>query len=70
MNSLNWDIFIVVEDNGVGFDVNQQKDDGRSHVGINNIKTRLKEMMNARVEYDSSIGVGTKVTIIIPKEEN
>ncbi len=66
----NNEIFVVVEDDGVGFDINQQKNDGRSHIGVNNIKTRLKEMMNARVEYSSAVGVGTKVTIIIPKEEN
>ncbi len=64
------EIFVVIEDNGVGFDINEQKNDGRSHIGMNNIKIRLKEMLNARVEIDSVIGVGTKVTINIPKEEN
>lgn len=63
------EIFILIEDDGVGFDVNEQKNDGRSHIGMNNIKTRLKEMLNARVEFSSTQDVGTKVTIIIPKEE-
>lgn len=63
------EIFIVIEDDGVGFDVNEQKNDGRSHIGISNIKTRLKEMLGARVEIKSTVGVGTKVTIILPKEE-
>ncbi len=62
-------IFITIEDDGVGFDVNEEKNDGRSHIGMTNIKTRLKEMLNARVEVTSVQGVGTKVTIIIPKEE-
>lgn len=63
------EIFILIEDDGVGFDINEQKNDGRSHIGMNNIRTRLKEMMNARVEFNSAVGVGTKVTITIPKEE-
>lgn len=63
------EIFIFIEDDGVGFDVNEQKNDGRSHIGMKNIRTRLKEMLNAQVEFDSTIGVGTKVTITIPKEE-
>lgn len=60
-------IFIIVEDNGIGFDVNEQKNDGRSHIGIKNIKTRLREMSNAQVNIESIRDVGTKVTIIIPK---
>lgn len=63
-------IFIIIEDNGVGFDVNEQKNDGRSHIGMNNIKVRLKEMLNAQVEINSVINKGTKVTISIPKEED
>lgn len=63
------EILVLIEDNGVGFDVNEQKNDGRSHIGMKNIETRLKEMLNAQVEFDSTINVGTKVTITIPKEE-
>ena len=63
------EIRIFIEDDGVGFDVNEEKNDGRSHIGMANIKTRLKEMLNARVEVTSVQNVGTKVTIIIPKEE-
>lgn len=65
----NNEVFVLIEDDGVGFDVNEEKNDDRSHVGMTNIKTRLKEMLNARVEVTSIINVGTKVTIIIPKEE-
>lgn len=65
----NGNAVVVVEDNGVGFDINQKHTDNRSHVGIKNIIVRLKEMMNAEVKIESVIGKGTKVTIIIPKEE-
>lgn len=63
------EIIISIEDDGVGFDINEEKNDGRSHIGMTNIKTRLMEMLNARVEVTSVQGVGTRVTIIIPKEE-
>ena len=45
------------------------KNDGRSHVGMKNIKTRLKEMLNAEVIVESALNEGTKVTIKIPKED-
>ncbi len=59
-------IFVVIEDNGVGFDVKETKNDGRSHVGMNNIKNRLKEMLNADVTVNSAVNTGTTVTIKIP----
>ena len=62
-------IYVLIEDDGVGFDVSIQKTDGRSHVGMENIKTRMKEMLNAKVDFRSTIGIGTTVTITIPKEE-
>ena len=62
-------IFVVIEDNGVGFDVNESKNDGRSHVGMKNIKNRLREMLNAEVIVESIINSGTTVTIKIPKED-
>lgn len=64
------DSFIVcVEDNGVGYDVNEKKDDGRSHVGVTNIRKRLEVMLGACVTTESKIGEGTTVTVKIPKEE-
>ena len=62
-------INILIEDDGVGFDVNEVKNDGRSHVGMNNIKSRLKEMLNAEVIVESAENQGTTVTIKIPKED-
>ena len=58
---------VVVEDNGAGFDVNVLLDE-RKHVGIRNIRGRLKAMVNGSLEIESQIGVGTKVLITIPKE--
>ena len=56
-------------DDGTGFDVNEKKDDGRSHVGMENIRRRLQEMCGAEVIINSTIGEGTVATVVLPKEE-
>ena len=61
------DYCISVIDDGVGFDVNALIDD-RKHVGLRNIRERLKVMVNGTLEIESTPGVGTKVLIKIPKE--
>jgi sensor histidine kinase YesM len=58
---------VMVEDDGAGFDTNILLDD-RKHVGIRNIRGRLKAMVNGVLEIKSTEGVGTTVLIKIPKE--
>lgn len=58
---------VSVEDDGVGFDTDVLLDE-RKHVGIRNIRGRLKAMVNGELEIESTVGVGTKVRINIPKE--
>ena len=58
---------VSVEDDGVGFDTSELLDD-RKHVGIRNIRGRLKAMVNGTIEIKSTEGVGTTVLIKIPKE--
>ena len=60
---------IVVSDDGVGFDTTKKPDDGRTHVGMENVKNRLKTMCNAEVIITSEINKGTVSKIIIPKED-
>ena len=55
------------EGDGVGFDTDVLLDE-RKHVGIRNIRGRLKAMVNGTLEIESTEGVGTKVLIMIPKE--
>ncbi len=65
--------YITVEDDGVGFNVNEnfeKSDDSRSHVGIKNITERFKTVMGASVKIDSAEGVGTTVTVCLPKKRN
>ena len=61
------DYCISVIDDGVGFDTSALLDE-RKHLGLRNIRERLKVMVNGTLEIESTIGVGTKVLIKIPKE--
>lgn len=63
------DYLVIVEDDGVGFDVDCPVDDNREHVGIENVKRRLEIICRGTCEIQSSKGVGTVVTIHIPKGE-
>ena len=58
---------VSVEDDGVGFDTSVLLDE-RKHVGIRNIRARLEVMVNGTLQIESTEGVGTKVSIQIPKE--
>jgi sensor histidine kinase YesM len=58
---------VLVEDDGVGFDTGVLLDE-RKHIGIRNIRGRLKTMVNGSLEIESKEGFGTKVLISIPKE--
>ena len=58
---------VSVVDDGVGFDTSLLLDE-RKHVGLRNIRERLKAMVNGTIEIESTVGSGTKVLIKIPKE--
>ena len=60
------DYCVSVVDDGVGFDTSLLLDE-RKHVGLRNIRERLKAMVNGTIEIESTVGVGTKVIIKIPK---
>ena len=60
---------VIISDDGVGFDTAApQKDDGRSHVGMENTQRRLRDMCGGEVKIESVIGQGTVATVILPKE--
>jgi len=58
-------IFIIVDDDGVGFDVN--KVIGENHLGFKNSRERLRHFVNGNLIIESEINKGTKVTVIIPR---
>lgn len=60
---------ITVSDTGTGFDVDRYMDDGKVHVGLENVRRCLSGRMHATVDIDSAPGHGTTVTVTIPREE-
>ena len=58
---------VEVKDDGVGFDTSAPLE-GKKHVGLRNIRGRLKAMVNGELVLESKEGVGTKAIIMIPKE--
>ena len=58
---------VTVSDDGTGFDVRKTIDDSKRHLGINNTRYRIREMMGGSLEIVSTPGEGTTVTIRIPK---
>ncbi len=60
-------IIIIVSDDGVGFDVDKEPADRDIHIGIQNVRTRLQMLCGGSLSLNSKVGVGTCVTIEIPK---
>ena len=61
---------ISVTDNGPGFVPDTAPGDGeRSHVGIKNVRERLRYVSGGELEIHSVLGEGTTVTLILPKEK-
>ena len=58
---------IKVSDTGCGFDPSKPKDDGKIHVGIENVRQRLANMCEGSLMIESEIGAGTVAVIKIPK---
>ena len=63
---------IKIQDDGVGFDVQNpdlKPSEAHAHIGVNNVRERLTNMINAEFIIESQIDIGTCVTIKIPKKE-
>ena len=58
-------IWITVEDDGVGFDVDSLKEDG-IHIGISNVRARLESICGGGLQIKSKPQEGTKAIIILP----
>lgn len=58
---------ISVVDDGVGFVPGTKKEDGRSHIGLQNVIQRVQMEIHGEVEVESTPEVGTSITIRIPK---
>ena len=58
---------VEVKDDGVGFDPTLPLDE-KKHVGLRNIRGRLKAMVDGDLILESKPGSGTKAVVRIPKE--
>lgn len=62
-------VVITITDNGIGFDKNEPKQDGRTHIGIENVKKRLSIQCGGSLLIESEKGVGTQVIMVLPHRE-
>ena len=60
---------VIVMDNGPGFDPDTAPEDGRKHIGIANVRERLRQVCGGTMEFDSAPGKGTTARIKIPREQ-
>ena len=58
-------VFRVI-DNGTGFDPGALSDNGRTHVGLQNVKDRVEAQCGGSVTVDSTPGEGTAITVRVP----
>ena len=66
-------IVVTIRDDGIGFDVDEiehipiQKD-GRTHIGLSNVKHRIEKMVNGTMTIRSRKETGTEVKITLKTE--
>ena len=60
---------VTVEDDGVGYNMQEKQADGRTHIGIDNVRSRLHYMCGGALTIRSEAGTGTVATITLLKEE-
>ncbi len=60
---------VEIKDDGVGFDPKTIDFGSNKHIGINNIKNRLKSMCHADLIIQSEPGIGTSTTVKFYKEK-
>ena len=61
-------IQVIVADTGVGFDVEHYMEDGKPHVGIRNVRDRLRNMVGGSLAITSTED-GTVAVVTIPAKE-
>lgn len=59
-------VYVVVTDDGAGFDRNSIQGDDSVHIGLKNVESRLKSMCGGNLRIDSTPGRGTMAVIAIP----
>lgn len=57
---------IVVEDNGKGFEPSLVEEVDSTHIGLRNVRERIRKMCGGSLDIESEENIGTKITIHIP----
>ena len=65
------DRYYIIEiiDDGVGFDSETYSFKNEGHVGVAHVESRIKRMCRGSMEIKSTLGVGTRVTVKIPRRK-
>ncbi len=69
MYSTSQSYVIDIIDDGTGFDMNALPVDNQRHVGLDNVTSRVARMCKGSVTVKSTVDVGTRVTIEIPRKK-
>lgn len=59
---------VRVIDDGIGFDPLELPQDGKEHIGLENVRLRLERWNHGRLEINSEPGIGTTCILHLPKE--
>lgn len=62
------EFLISVSDDGNGFDPDRIGEDGKTHIGIQNVGKRIVQQCGGKLHIDTALGKGTCVTLSIPKK--
>ena len=57
---------IEIIDDGAGFDVEAFEANKQGHIGLDNVRSRVRRICKGELSIKSTVGVGTRVTIEIP----
>lgn len=61
-------LYLIVEDNGIGLDPKHMEESGRKSLGLFNIQSRV-QLLSATVSIDRDKRDGSKITVSIPYEQ-
>ncbi|MCH5157754.1 MAG: histidine kinase [Clostridiales bacterium] len=61
--------YVIISDNGNGFDTEAYKTDGKKHLGLSMVGERLKTMARGTLDVKSTIGEGSVITVFVPKKQ-